>query len=152
MGSKEGPRHMNKPSRNKPRTQVVVADAPTAEVEQPVDLTPTERELELAVEQAQSIVDDAKLEADLTVTSGDAQVNDEQPTVEGGSYRVLPPRSPPHRPPPSGLGPGRSQWHWPGDSGQAERRCSRCQPAVGRHRQRSDLHSGRARECHLDLR
>jgi hypothetical protein len=48
------------PSKNKPRTQVVVVDAPTAVVEQPVDLTPTERELELAVEQAQSIVDDAR--------------------------------------------------------------------------------------------
>jgi hypothetical protein len=71
------------PSKNKPKSQVAVADAPT-------DLTPTERELELAVERAQSIVDDAKLEADLTVTSGDARVSDEQPTVEEGPYRVLP--------------------------------------------------------------
>jgi hypothetical protein len=39
-----------------------------------------------------------------------------------------------------------------GDSGQAERRCRRCQPAVGRRRQRPGPHSGRARECHLDLR
>jgi hypothetical protein len=55
------------PSKNKPRTQVVVANAPTAGVEQQVDLTPTERELELAVEQAPGSVNDAKLEADLRV-------------------------------------------------------------------------------------
>jgi hypothetical protein len=48
------------PSKNKPKSQVAVADAP-------MDLTPTERELELAVEQATGIVNDAKLEADLRV-------------------------------------------------------------------------------------
>jgi hypothetical protein len=53
------------PSKNKPKSQVAVADAPDAA--QPVDLTPTERELELAVEQATGIVNDAKLEADLRV-------------------------------------------------------------------------------------
>jgi hypothetical protein len=66
------------PSRNKPRMQVAVAVAP-APVEL-VDLTPTERELELAVEQAQSIVDDAKLEADLRV---------------GGSFDAFEPDGPP---------------------------------------------------------
>jgi hypothetical protein len=66
------------PSKNKPKFQVAVADAPDAA--QPADLTPTERELELAVEQAQSIVDDAKLEADLRV---------------GGSFDAFEPDGPP---------------------------------------------------------
>jgi hypothetical protein len=61
------------PSKNKPKSQVAVADAP-------VDLTPTERELELAVEQATGIVNNAKLEADLRV---------------GGSFDAFEPDGPP---------------------------------------------------------
>jgi hypothetical protein len=78
------------PSKNKPRTQVVVADAPTAGVEQPVDLTPTELELALAVEQATGIVNDARYAA-LGGVMDALEVEMESPTqprVGGSADRV----------------------------------------------------------------
>jgi hypothetical protein len=83
MGSKEGPRHMNKPSKNKPKSQVAVAPPAITShlpLSEALALATVDEMAADAVAYAQSVVDDAKLEADLRV---------------GGSFDAFEPDGPP---------------------------------------------------------